>query len=223
MTNGSQFATPFRVFLSAASEDDFIIFEDPDEDSQFVQFKISNGVIYGEVGSRQWQGDGDGRPLSDAGEPALMRMGFTHGGRAKNYCQNNLPADATYLARLTEKLFTTAYELPAPSRPTIRTTDPELATWADRRGQLLLLTPPSEPRRDVCPCGYDHDQEPPLETSAGLAARALRALRSNFMRIQLDCEDRIRFRVAVEAVKSFEELPDWAQDYVLKAEEGPLW
>lgn len=160
---------------------------------------------------------------STSAEFALMREGFTHGGQSHNYCRDDLPADATYLARLTDELFTTAYDVESPRRPAIRTTNSTAAVWADRRGQLLLLNPPSKPRRDVCPCGYEHKDEPPLETSPGLAARALRALRSNFMSIHVDCEDRQHFRIAVEGVRTFDKLPDWAQDYILKAEEGPLW
>jgi hypothetical protein len=117
----------------------------------------------------------------------------------------------------------TAYEMPAPSRPEIRTTVLELAQWASRRGQFVPLDPPSASRPPVCPCGYKHDDEPALKTAPVLAARALRTMRSNFMDQQLDCEDRQRFRVAVEAVQTFEQLPNWAQDYILKAEEGPLW
>ena len=215
------FIRAFEVFLGSANEGDFVIFEDPDHDSHFIQFKISNGIVYGEVGSRQWGGDGTGNPLSDAAEFALMRLGFTHGGRAKNYCQDNLPADATYLGRLTEQLFRTAYEIPAPRLPEIRTTTERLAVWAGGRGRLRPPGPVAS--WGTCPCGHPHSQEPPLATSPGLAARALRAMHSNFMRVQLDCEDRIRFRAAVEAVLRFEQLPDWAQDYFLKAEEGPLW
>ncbi len=223
MTNGSQFAAAFRVFLSSANEEDFLILLDPGHDNQFVQYKLRNRVIYGEVSSRQWSsGDAD-KPLTDGAEFALMRLGFTHGGRAKNYCQDNLPADPLYLARLTDQLFTTAYEMPAPVRPNLVSTTPALVTWAQQRGQFAPAGAPTHPPGTTCPCGYDHNDEPPLETSPGLAARAFRAMQSNFMRMQLDCEDRLRFRAAVEAVTRFEDLPDWAQDYILKAEEGPLF
>ncbi|MGI8608005.1 MAG: TY-Chap domain-containing protein [Candidatus Dormibacteria bacterium] len=226
MTNSTQsaaqFEHPFAVFLANAMEEDFIVFENPVKTNEFVQFKLHNGVVYGEVSSRQWGASvNDHEPLSDAAEFALIRLGFTHGGRAKNYCMDDLPASAKYLATLTARLFETAFETPAPVRPDIRTTDWHVARWAERRGQL---TPIGSPKPQVsCPCGYRHRDEPPLETSPGLAARVLRALRSNFMEIQLDCEDRQRLRRAVEAVGRFEDLPDWAQDWILKAEDGPLF
>ena len=85
----------------------FVIIEDADQPDQFVQFKLHDGVVYGEVGSRQWVEPY--KPLAEDAVIALRRLGFTGGGPQQNYSVDGLPVDALALARLTEELFHTGY------------------------------------------------------------------------------------------------------------------
>jgi hypothetical protein len=97
-----------QAFLDHAPDQGFIIFIDPERQDEYVQFKRSAGIVYGEVASRQWDVPERRRPLRS-----------------------------------------------------------------------------------------DADQ-------------------------QLDTRDVLAFRAALEAANSFDELPEWAQDWIRKAEQGPL-
>ena len=88
-------------------EGTFVIIEDADQPDQFAQFKHHDGVVYGEVGSRQWVEPY--QPLAEDAVIALGRLGFTGGGPQQNYSVDGLPVDALALARLPEELFHTGY------------------------------------------------------------------------------------------------------------------
>jgi hypothetical protein len=63
----------------------------------------------------------------------------------------------------------------------------------------------------------------PVKASPGLKFRVERALRSNFSVIGSTSEELDALRREVEQAGSWEALPEWAQDWIRKAEEGPLW
>ncbi|TMD97394.1 MAG: hypothetical protein E6I76_06085 [Chloroflexi bacterium] len=73
-----------QAFLDNAPDQGFLILGDPERPDEFVQFKRSAGIIYGEVGSRQWDAPERRRPLSPDAEATLAREGFTHGGVEKS-------------------------------------------------------------------------------------------------------------------------------------------
>jgi hypothetical protein len=63
----------------------------------------------------------------------------------------------------------------------------------------------------------------PVNASPGLKFRVERALRGNFAEIGSTSEELEALRREVEEAGSWEALPEWAQDWIRKAEEGPLW
>jgi hypothetical protein len=207
-----------QSFLDHAADQGFVIFSNPAAPDEYIQFKRSGGVVYGEAGSRQWDVPASRRALSAGAEAALAAEGFTHGGLERNYACDDLAQSAPYLAELVDRLFAVAYGS-AVDRPVVTSDiDAVRATTEQMGGRVGSLGPSQRFDREL---HYRRLQEP-LRTGPGLAVRAGRALRGNFFDQLLDSEDVIRFRAAVEAVQTFDELPPWAQDWIRKAEEGPL-
>ena len=64
---------------------------------------------------------------------------------------------------------------------------------------------------------------PVTTSSPALKFRVERALRSNFAEIGASTQGLEALRNEVAAAGSFDALPEWAQDWIRKAEEGPLW
>ena len=95
------------ALIEKGQERSFVFIEDADSPDQFVQFQLHDGVVRGEVGSRQWVEPF--RPLPVDAEVALGRLGFVGGAPQHNYACDGLPADAIAMARLTEELFDAAY------------------------------------------------------------------------------------------------------------------
>ena len=208
-----------QAFLDDAPDQGFLILSDPDRPNEYVQFKRSAGMIYGEVGSRQWDAPERRRPLSPDAEAALAREGFTHGGVEKNYCCDELAQSAPYLAELVDRLVAAAYGRVVVDAPQVSTDVTGVCAATRSLGARVRPPGPAQP--------FDRELHyrrlwEPLRTTPGLAARAGRALRSNFFDQQLDTEDVLRFRAAVEAAARFHELPAWAQDWIRKAEQGPF-
>jgi hypothetical protein len=89
---------------------DYLVVYDLNTLPQYVQFELQglgDGRIYIEVGSREWMPPL--RPLSPQAVVVLRAIGFTGGGRAKNYRAEGLFPDPHSLAQLTLRLFATAY------------------------------------------------------------------------------------------------------------------
>ena len=208
-----------QAFLDNAPDQGFLILGDPERPDEFLQFKRSAGIIYGEVGSRQWDAPERRRPLSPDAEATLAREGFTHGGVEKNHCRDELAQSAPYLAELVDRLVAAAYGRDFVDAPQVSSDVEPVCAAARRLG--ARVRPPSPSRPFDRELHYRRLWEP-LRTTPGLAARAGRALRSNFFDQQLDTEDVLGFRAAVEAASGFDELPTWAQDWIRKAEQGPL-
>jgi hypothetical protein len=70
---------------------------------------------------------------------------------------------------------------------------------------------------------HEHLRTTPITASHGLKFRVERALRSNFAEIGSTSEELEALRREVEDAGSWEALPAWTQDWIRKAEEGPLW
>lgn len=210
------------TFLRAARERDWVILIDPEDGSQFVQFMATNGTIYAELSSRQW--GAERRVLGDSNELALFRLGFTHGGPGKNYALDGLTHDASYLADLARKAFLAGYGRPIPETPLVKTeVDAVADVVASAAGTLIpLALDLREARGFHCPLCEEDDPFEGGVTGAGLRRRVLRAVQQNFVRIQLDCEDHVVLVDAVRGARTFDELPEQVQDWIVKAEDGPL-
>lgn len=216
----SSFDQQLASFLEGAQDRDFIVFTDPDDPDQFVQFALYRGSIVGEVGSRQWGKDTEPMwPLSRESERRLREFGFTDGGPQANYFRDLLPRSPAALGVLTKALFARAYGGHRWPFPDVTTTV-ELSEMAVLHCRSYKVV--GRPEGHKCGCPRPHSQEPPLNAAPDLAARAWRALASNFMNYVLHCEDRWAFRSAVESVGAVADLQPWAHSWILKAEEGPL-
>jgi hypothetical protein len=213
-----RFATRiFQCFLDSALETQFVIFGSDDVADEFVQFKLNHRILYGEVGSREWAAPDERRPLDAAARDVLAGLGFTHGGPERNYICDNLAQSAPYLADLYLRLHIAAYgALPE-----------GLSVRSDVVAVRMLAGPhASKPK----PSGYQWDarrheylRTTPITASPGLKFRVERALRSNFAEIGSTSEELEALRREVEDAGSWEQVPAWAQDWIRKAEEGPLW
>ena len=219
MAAHNSFDQQLTEFLSRAQNGDMIIFNDPVDDQQFVQFAVSADLLLGEVGSRQWGGD-KSRPLGRDAERLLRLPGFTDGGPETNYFRDRLPRNPAALAKLTAQLFQQAYGLQFKGFPVVTSTV-DLGSMA-RAHSSAVKKVDRRPEEAPCICPQPHRDEPPLRTAPGLAARAWRSLGSNFMDYCLHGEDRWAFRDAVEAVSHFDDLPPCAKGWNHKSEEGPL-
>ena len=209
----------FQAFLDHATDNTFVTIEEPDND-QFVQYKLYQSALYGEVGSREWQAPELCRPLSADARERLAAHGFTHGGPERNYCRDDLARSAPYLADLTLALFEAGYGAIPRTPPQVSSDVAAVIRWVDEYGAPSRVPVPGDGvRRAPSPAFLGR---PAPVAPAGLLVRARRTLDSNFMHIHFNRDDRERFEAAAEAASSFEALPEWARDWMLKAEEGPL-
>ena len=105
------------TFLARAKERGYIVIGvlgRPDEDVQFI---VHDDRVGGEVGSRQWAEPE--RPLPAAAVEALGRLGFVGGGPERNFARDGLPRSAAKLAKLTDTLLRTAYDLDEDFSPVV--------------------------------------------------------------------------------------------------------
>jgi hypothetical protein len=207
-----------QCFLDSALETQFVILENSDAGDEFVQFKLNHRILYGEVGSREWTVADERRPLDADAQALLAALGFTHGGPERNYICDNLAQSAPYLADLYLRLAVAAYGA-VPDRLSVRSNVSAVRELAGPLARMPGLSRPSaEPGR--------HEllrTTPVTSSSPGLKFRAERALRSNFAEIGSTAEELEALRHEVAAAGSFDALPEWAQEWIRKAEEGPLW
>jgi hypothetical protein len=98
-----------QCFLDCALDTQFVILENADVVDEFVQFKLNQKIVYGEVGSREWDVVERRRPLDAEARELLATLGFTHGGPERNYICDNLAQSAPYLADLVSRLNIAAY------------------------------------------------------------------------------------------------------------------
>jgi hypothetical protein len=206
-----------QCFLDCALESQFVVFENADEVDEFVQFKLNQRILYGEVGSREWDVVEKRRSLAPEARELLAGLGFTHGGPERNYICDNLAQSAPYVADLYLRLHVAAYA----SLPT------NLSVMSDVESVRALAGPlASTPKPSPYAWQRSRHEElrsTPVTASPGLKFRFERALRSNFAEIGSTTEELEALRRDVEEAGSFEALPEWAQDWIRKAEEGPLW
>jgi hypothetical protein len=206
-----------QCFLDCALESQFVILENADAVDEFVQFKRNQKILYGEVGSREWDVVEKRRPLDAEAQQLLAGLGFTHGGPERNYICDNLAQSAPYLADLVIRLYVASYG----SVPTNLSVKSDVTAVRVVAGPLAHVPKPS-------PYAWQRTlhkelRTTPVKASPGLKFRAERALRSNFAEIGSTTEELDTLRHDVEKAGSFEALPEWAQDWIRKAEEGPLW
>ncbi len=133
------------VYLAKPVDGTFLTIESADSPSDYVQFAFhDSGVLHGEVGSREW-GD-ESSPLTATAKKALMRLGFTGGGRNKNYRSEVLTQDADWLAQLVEKAFLAAYGSNRFSDPVFATDHRETQAWLEKV-QAWVRVPKTAPNR----------------------------------------------------------------------------
>jgi hypothetical protein len=206
-----------QCFLDFALDREFVILENGGGEDEYVQFKSNHRILYGEVGSREWAAPHARRPLDAEARDSLAAMGFTHGGPERNYICDNLAQSAPYLADLFLRLHAAAYGALPASLSVIS----NVAAVRTLAGPLASLPSPSSGASD----GGRHERlrTTPVHASPGLTFRVERALRSNFAEIGSTSEELEALRRDVEEAGSFEALSKWAQDWIRKAEEGPLW
>jgi hypothetical protein len=97
------------TFLAHAKERGYIVIGVLGRSEEYVQFMVHDDRVSGEVGSRQWSEPE--RPLPGAAVRALGRLGFVGGGPERNFARDGLPRSAAKLAKLTDTLLRTAYDL----------------------------------------------------------------------------------------------------------------
>jgi hypothetical protein len=208
-----------QAFLARAEERQVIIVEDTADGDQYVQFKRNNGLIYGEVGSREWTAAGrEDRPLDEHAKARLAALRFTSGGRGHNYGCDDLAQSAPYLAELSLRLFEASYGVPMPIAVLIKSNVDSVQTAAGHRSSPLTDLPAlsGENRHSTL-------QTNPVRTTPALRLRIERALRSNLAEVGTTTEELAAIRTAVEGATSWEALPVSVKEWVVKAEEGPLW
>ena len=105
------------TFLSRAKERGYIVIGVFGQADEYVQFIVHDDRVGGEVSSRQWSEPE--RPLSGVAVEALGRLGFVGGGPERNYAKDGLPRSATKLAKLTDTLLRTAYDLDEDFSPVV--------------------------------------------------------------------------------------------------------
>jgi hypothetical protein len=96
--------------LLAGADGDHLLVDDLDEPEQYVQLELQShgdGTMYVEVGSRDWADSH--RPLLPGAIAALDGLGFSGGGRNKNYSAAGFFPDPDGLTWLTQRLFAAAY------------------------------------------------------------------------------------------------------------------
>ena len=207
-----------QCFLDSALETQFVVLENAAVGDEFVQFKLNHRILYGEVGSREWAAPEDRRPLNADARALLEALGFTHGGPERNYICDNLAQSAPYLSDLYLRLAMAAYG----SLPESLSILSNVEAVRDLAGPLARQPKFSWPAGD--PGRHETLRTTPVMTSSpGLKFRVERALRSNFAEIGASTEELEALRNEVAAAGSFDALPEWAQDWIRKAEEGPLW
>jgi hypothetical protein len=207
-----------QCFLDSALETQFVILENGDVGDEFVQFKPNHRILYGEVGSREWAATDERRPLDADAQAPLAALGFTRGGPERNYICDNLAQSAPYLADLYLRLVVAAYGA-LPERLAILS---NVEAVRDLAGPLArqpgFCWPAADPGR------HEVLRTTPVTTSSpGLKFRVERALRSNFAEIGATSEELESLRHEIAVAGSFDALSEWAQDWIRKAEEGPLW
>src|SRR5438105_10855932 len=106
------------TFLTLGKEAAFLTLEVLGESSEYAQFVLHDGKVYGEVGSRQWV-DPE-QPLAPDAVKALEALGFVGGGPERNYSCEGLPSDKHHLAELTDAALRTAYGLDDDFTPVVR-------------------------------------------------------------------------------------------------------
>jgi hypothetical protein len=105
------------TFLSRAKERGYIVIGVLGRVDEYVQFIVHGDQVGGEVGSRQWKEPE--RPLPEAALKALGRLGFVGGGPERNFAREGLPRSAAKLAKLTDTLLRTAYDLDEDFSPVV--------------------------------------------------------------------------------------------------------
>src|ERR1700682_3756975 len=92
-----QLTGALTVFVGNPLDGAFLIVENVDRPDDFVQFIFHDGgVLYGEVGSHGWGDEAD--ELTAEERASLVKLGFTGGGRRRNYRNDGLPHDPPFLA-----------------------------------------------------------------------------------------------------------------------------
>ena len=105
------------TFLSRAREKGYIVIGVLGRVDEYVQFVVHDDRVCGEVGSRQWSEPE--RPLRQAAIEALGHLGFVGGGPERNYAKDGLPRSAAKLAKLTDTVLRTAYDLDEDFSPVV--------------------------------------------------------------------------------------------------------
>jgi type III secretion system-like peptide-binding chaperone len=206
-----------QCFLDCAIESQFVILENAGTGDEFVQFKMNHRILYAEVGSREWDVADRRRPLDPEARDLLAALGFTHGGPERNYICDNLAQSAPYLADLILRLNVAAYG----SVPANLNVKSDVVAVRALAGPLANVPKPSAYFWQWSQ--HKALRSTPVKAPPGLKFRVERALRSNFAEIGSTTEELESLRHEVEKAGSFEALPEWAQDWIRKAEEGPLW
>jgi hypothetical protein len=106
-----------NTFLARAKNRGYIVIGVLGQADEYVQFIVHDDRVCSEVGSRQWKEPE--RPLPEAAIAGLGRLGFVGGGPERNFARDGLPRSAAKLAKLTDTLLRTAYDLDEDFSPVV--------------------------------------------------------------------------------------------------------
>ena len=91
----------FQAFLGNPEHGEYILIEDVSRPDEYVQFEHHDGILYAEVGSREWDCAQCGNvPLGADAVWALSLAGFLAGGRRRNYSKDGVTDSPLRLAAL---------------------------------------------------------------------------------------------------------------------------
>jgi Putative bacterial sensory transduction regulator len=115
------------AFVAEPRDEAYMLIENADRPDDFVQFIFHDGgILFGEVGSHGWSDEPD--QLPEKACAGLVKLGFTGGGRRRNFRNDGLPHDPQFLAELVEKAFAVAYS-PGLKDYVFATTDVRTQAW----------------------------------------------------------------------------------------------
>jgi hypothetical protein len=205
-----------QCFLDCAIESQLVILESGAAADEFVQFKLHHRILYGEVGSRM--GCRRGAPTAQCRRPRIARRPRLHPWRSRAQLHLRQPrAERAVSGGPVSKaalrgIWNAAREPVGPQRCP-GGANARRTVGAHAEGFHVRSRRPAS--RGVA----HHAGQGVARAEVPRRTRVAQQLR----RDRVTSEELDALRREVEEAGSWEALPGWTQDWIRKAEEGPLW